>query len=139
MQSAGSDAILVLGMHRSGTSAVAGALSLLGATPPATMLPAAVDNPSGFWEATSLLGVNDWILNENGASWYDCLEFDADGFGARTRAIALTLVMLCMKSEFGAAPLKLIKDPRLCLLLDLWLPALRAVGTSPIVVLVLRS
>jgi hypothetical protein len=139
MNSAGSEAILVLGMHRSGTSAVAGVLSLLGATTPATMLPAAVDNPSGFWEATSLLGVNDWILNENGAVWYDCLEFDANALDARTRAIALTMVMLCMRAEFGAAPLKLVKDPRLCLLLDLWLPALSAIGTSPAVVLVLRS
>ncbi len=131
--------ILVLGMHRSGTSVVTGALSLLGATPPAKMLPPASDNPSGFWEAASVIGVNDWILNEGGATWYDCLGFDAGALNARTRATALTFIMLCMRSEFGGAPLKLIKDPRLCLLLDLWLPALSAAGSPPAVVLVLRS
>ena len=136
--SAGTESILVLGMHRSGTSAVAGALSLLGATPPAKMLPPASDNPSGFWEAESVLGVNDWILHEGGAAWYDCLGFDANAFAVRTRAMALTYIMLCMTTEFGSARLKLIKDPRLCLLLDLWLPALSAVGTSPAVILVVR-
>ncbi len=136
--SVGTEAILVLGMHRSGTSAVAGALNLLGATPPAKLLSPASDNPSGFWEAESVLGVNDWILNEGGAVWYDCLAFDANALDVQTRAMALTFIMLCMTSEFGSAPLKLIKDPRLCLLLDLWFPALNAVGTSPAVFLVVR-
>src|SRR5208283_3774018 len=132
-------AILVLGMHRSGTSAVAGALSLLGAAPPARIIPAAPDNPSGFWESASILGTNDWILNQGAATWYECLGFDPNALDARTRATALTFVMLCMMSEFGGASLPLIKDPRICLLLDLWLPALRARGTSPVAVLVLRS
>jgi hypothetical protein len=138
MENLGSEAILVLGMHRSGTSAVAGALSLLGATPPARMLPAASDNPSGFWESASVLGVNDWILHKGNGAWYECLGFDPNAFDARTRARALTYIILCVMAEFGGAKLKLIKDPRLCLLLDLWLPALSAVGTSPVVVLVLR-
>lgn len=133
------DAILVLGMHRSGTSAVAGALKLLGATPPAHVLPAASDNPSGFWEAMSILGANDWILSKGGATWYDCLRFDADTLDAQTRTTALTFIMLCMMTEFRDAPLPLIKDPRLCLLMDLWLPALRARAVSPVALLVLRS
>ena len=46
--------------------------------------------------------------------------------------------MLCLMAEFNGAPLKLVKDPRICLLLDLWLPALEAAGTSPAALLVLR-
>jgi hypothetical protein len=132
-------AILVLGMHRSGTSAVAGALRLLGVTPPAHLIPATPDNPSGFGEANSILGTNDWILNEGATTWYECLRFDSAALDARTRATALTFIMLCLMSEFNGAPLKLIKDPRICLLLDLWLPALSAAGTSPVAMLVLRS
>jgi hypothetical protein len=133
------EAILVLGMHRSGTSAVAGAVRLLGATPPVATIPAGPDNPSGFWESRSVLGVNDWILYERRATWYECLGFDANGLDVRTRAAALALIMLCLMADFGSAPLPLIKDPRICLLLDLWLPALHARGVSPMVLLVVRS
>ena len=133
------DAILVLGMHRSGTSAVAGVVGLLGATLPATTIPAGADNPSGFWESLSVLATNDWILKQRGATWYECLGFDADALDARTRATALTFVMLSLISEFGGAPMPLIKDPRICLLMDFWLPALRARGASPVALLVLRS
>ena len=131
--------ILVLGMHRSGTSAVAGAVRLLGATLPATTIPPGADNPSGFWEALSVLGTNDWILKQGGATWYECLGFDANALDVRTRAIALTIVMLSLRSEFGGASMPLIKDPRLCLLMDFWLPALHARGASPAALLVLRS
>jgi hypothetical protein len=139
MDNVGGEAILVLGMHRSGTSAVAGALSLLGAAPPAHIVPVAPDNPSGFWGSEPILGTNDWILNQGAATWYDCLGFDPDALDARRRGTALTFIMLCMMTEFADAALPLIKDPRICLLLDLWLPALRARATTPVVVLVLRS
>jgi len=132
------DAILVLGVHRSGSSAVAGALRLLGAAAPAHRIPVAPDHPYDFWEAEPILGTNDWTLNQGGATWYDCLGFDANALDERTRATALTFVMLCMMAEFGDAALPLIKDPRICLLLDVWLPALRARGTSPVALLVLR-
>ena len=43
-------AIIVLGMHRSGTSALAGVLGLLGARLPARQLPANFANPKGYFE-----------------------------------------------------------------------------------------
>ena len=132
-------AILVLGMHRSGTSAVAGVVRLLGATQPARTIPAGPDNPSGFWEALSILGTNDWILKQGGATWYECLGFDANALDARTRTAALTFVMLSLMSEFGGASMPLIKDPRMCLLMDFWLPALQARGVSPVALLVVRA
>jgi len=121
MNNQAAEAILVLGMHRSGTSAVAGAVRLLGAMLPAHTIPAGPDNPSGFWEAPSMLATNDWILKQGGATWYECLGFDANALDARTRTTALTFVMLSLMSEFGAASMLLIKDPRICLLMDFWL------------------
>lgn len=130
--------ILVLGMHRSGTSAVAGLVNMLGANAPAHPLPPASDNPLGFWESFSLLGINDWILQQAGAAWYDCLQFDAGALDLNTRHHALALITLGVTSEYQGAPLPLIKDPRLCLLLDLWLPALHACKLAPSVLLVRR-
>ena len=125
-------------MHRSGTSAAASIAGTLGATPPAHPLPPAWDNPSGYWESVGLVGVNDWILNQCGATWYDCLRFDSGVLNQRQRVMALTFIMVGVESEFGAGVLPLIKDPRLCLLLELWLPALQALKLSPSVLLVLR-
>lgn len=59
--------VVVLGMHRSGTSAVTRVVNLLG-------LPLcrrddlylAADNPAGHWESTSVVGVNDALLAEMG-------------------------------------------------------------------------
>lgn len=47
-------ALLVLGMHRSGTSSVAGAMVRLGGAAPLNLLPPQDDNPTGFWESQSL-------------------------------------------------------------------------------------
>ena len=132
-------AILVLGMHRSGTSAVAGAINLLGAAAPLTMIPAAADNPSGFFEAFSVIGVNDWLLNAGGGSWYDTLGYHSGMIDARTRSIALALVNFSIIADFKHAALFLLKDPRLCLLLDFWLPVLNASGIATSALLVLRS
>ena len=87
-------------MHRSGTSAVAGAAALLGATPPVRLLPAAPDNPSGFWESAWMLGVNDCILDETGHCWYDCLGFDCAGLDEKAQFNALVLIMLALQSDF---------------------------------------
>lgn len=132
-------AILVLGMHRSGTSAVAGAAHLLGAEPPKYLIPTAADNPSGFFEAATMLGVNDWILKAGGSTWFDCLNFDPDAMSARLRATGIVLVNVSLVREFENASLLLLKDPRLCLLLDYWLPVLRATSITPAALLVLRE
>jgi hypothetical protein len=132
-------AVLVLGMHRSGTSAVAGAVHLLGAEPPKYLIPTATDNPSGFFEAALVLGVNDWILKAGDSTWFDCLNFDPDSLSRRSRVTGLALVNFSLIEEFKNASLLLLKDPRLCLLLDYWLPVLRATSITPAALLVLRD
>ena len=64
-------AYVVLGMHRSGTSSVAGALTLLGAAAPRTLMQAAADNPTGFWESEKITEFNDEVLHAAGSSWLD--------------------------------------------------------------------
>ena len=44
-------AYFVLGMHRSGTSAVSGALRFLGGQHGDKLMEDAPDNPKGFWES----------------------------------------------------------------------------------------
>lgn len=75
-------ALVVLGMHRSGTSSVAGALALLGAAPPRTLMEPGEDNPRGFWESLVLMEVNDSLLAAGASNWRD---WRPSSSGSRTR------------------------------------------------------
>ena len=57
-------AILVAGMHRSGTSALTRVLNLLGAELPSDLMPAASTNPTGPWEAIELVALNGRLPDE---------------------------------------------------------------------------
>ena len=70
-------AILVLGMHRSGTSAVTRVINLLGADLPSNLMPAVAGaNEPGFWESMDVYRLNDEILASVGSSWDDWRRFD---------------------------------------------------------------
>jgi hypothetical protein len=64
--------VVILGMHRSGTSMVAEALAsgglYVGET--AELLSGQEDNPHGFWEREDVVALNDAILSDNEATWY---------------------------------------------------------------------
>ena len=47
-------AVLILGLHRSGTSATTRVISLLGADLPSKLMEASTDNICGFWESLSV-------------------------------------------------------------------------------------
>jgi hypothetical protein len=88
------------------------------------MMPAAGDNPAGFWESMRIVTANQMLLLELGYNWYDCMPFDPTQFSAELRLAIQPQLETLLREEFGAAPLCVIKDPRLCLLLDVWGPAL---------------
>ncbi len=68
-------AYVVLGMHRSGTSSVAGVLALLGAAAPKSLMGPAADNPKGFWESYAVSELNDRILATGDSNWADWRAF----------------------------------------------------------------
>jgi len=130
-------ALLVLGMHRSGTSAFTRAASLCGAALPAALLaPDAAINAAGFWESPAVTGLNDEILLHLGRRWSDIRALPtgweqlAAGFAPRIDAV--------LAAQFGDAELLVLKDPRLCRLLPLWRGALARAGIRPVAVLAMR-
>ena len=63
-------AIIILGMHRSGTSAVTRICNLLGADLGSKLLKAIKgNNDKGFFEHRDVVDVNDKILYEMDSSW----------------------------------------------------------------------
>ena len=71
--------LLVVGMHRSGTSAVAKTINLLGAELPSHLMPAHAEfNAAGYWESQEVADLNDQILMAAGSCWDDVLPIDPD-------------------------------------------------------------
>ena len=74
-------AILVAGMHRSGTSALTKTLSILGADLPRNLMPPMKgNNDKGFWESKDLEGIHDSLLESAGSMWDDWSEFNPEWF-----------------------------------------------------------
>ena len=62
--------IVVLGMHRSGTSLITRSLAAIGANFGNNLIPPQPDNDKGFWEDSDIIAFNDELLNSCGMTWY---------------------------------------------------------------------
>ena len=132
-------AIVVLGMHRSGTSALTGALCRLGAAEPKTAMATSSENDRGYFESQVVMEFNDQLLASAGSFWSDWRAFPdewnttdtADGFQRRATEV--------LEAEFGDAPLIALKDPRTCRFAPFWLKALDTAGYETRCVIPVRS
>jgi len=113
-------AVIVLGMHRAGTSVIARAVQALGVDLGDRLIPAGPDNPTGFWEDQDILSINERLLAVLGMHWYsvrpvpEALLDSAMFEPLRQEAEEL------IRSRFSSAPVWGFKDPRACRLLPFW-------------------
>jgi hypothetical protein len=103
--------IIVLGMHRSGTSLIAGILQRLGVYMGSVFRIPDEHNKDGYFEDLDWRCFNNWVLRTAGGTWYDPPSNQA--IWDATKRLSLILGMLIrMKDEQG---LWGFKDPRTCL------------------------
>jgi hypothetical protein len=131
-------AVLVLGMSRSGTSLLAHVLHTLGAALPEDLMGAAHGNPLGHFEPRGLVALNDEILESLGRRWDDPRPIPARWFRSRPAYPFLKRITAQIRESYGDAPLLVIKDPRLCRLLPLYLDALDVLDIEPLAILQVR-
>jgi len=132
-------AVVILGMHRSGTSVLTRTISLLGADLPRNLYGAGVGNETGHWEPARILELNDWLLAAIGSSTADPLELPAGWSDSPAAREFLPRMIELLADEYGESELFVLKDPRLCRLLALWLEAFSAAGVEPRFVLAVRN
>lgn len=115
----------MLGMHRSGTSAIAGFLAKAGffAGEETDLLPAAEDNPKGFFERADVNALNDGLLGELGGAWDKPPRRALVAERAPAWQDRVEDVLAGLDVGAGDRPL-VLKDPRISLLLPAWLPVL---------------
>lgn len=129
------DCVVVLGMHRSGTSALAGTLNLLGVDFGSNLIGANPGNPRGHFELTAAVELDDIFLRRIfGSRWKQPFYLPADWRDAvdlhrlpTARALKLPVGQPCG-----------LKDPRMCRLVPIWLELLAMRNLRPHFVVVLR-
>lgn len=132
-------ALIVLGMHRSGTSALTGVLRRLGAKGPKTVLPAAPDNPKGFEESSRFLDVHRRLLTSAGSSWVDWAPFNPDWIHSATAEPFRVELGQVFDEEFEGAGLVALKDPRICRFAPIWFEVLEAKRINALPIIAFRN
>jgi hypothetical protein len=132
-------AILVLGMHRSGTSLLTRILSLLGAQPPRNLLPHTSENPGGYWESESVMKLNNELLSASGNNWKTYFPIREFWFDELLSGRLHNLATDILHQEFGEAELIVLKCPRICRLVPFWEAVLRDAGYDIATVMILRD
>ncbi len=133
-------AIFVLGMHRSGTSAVAGTLRHLGVDLGRSLKPPIKgENDRGFWEHADISQKHDDILSVFNSSWDDPCELPPQYIRNPDVIEHSNAIASIITEEFRDAKLFGLKDPRMCRLLELWDVIFSSRRLNPGFVLVFRN
>jgi hypothetical protein len=114
--------IIVLGMHRSGTSCLAGLLQASGVYlggPSSFMAGAGPQNPKGFWERREIRKICDTLLFSAGFDWdrvagLDAAEIRPEVVEQQRKAF------LELRDELASHHVSALKEPRLCFLWPLF-------------------
>ena len=130
---------VVLGMHRSGTSALTGMLHAFGLGAPKDALGATESNPFGYWESSYLVELSNKLLQDFGTHWSTILDLPV---GWSTSPLVVQWVSDYLRGfslVFNRESHVVIKDPRLCILLEPLLPCLHSGFLEVDYILIVRS
>ncbi|MES2223669.1 MAG: glycosyltransferase [Patescibacteria group bacterium] len=113
--------VVVLGMHRSGTSAVSGSLARAGVFFGDNLLPAAPYNPKGFYEHLDILHTNEEILRTFNSSFEDIKPLPELWYKSISMIPFKERLREIIERDFADVSVFGFKDPRISILLPLYL------------------
>jgi len=137
--------VLVLGMHRSGTSALTRTLALAGCTLPQRLLDGvAGDNDLGYWESWALTDYHDRLFARIGTKMLADEPIDPNWFVSSDARLVEADLLAIVRREWRDGVLSsgrpwVIKEPRICRLLPLWRRVLERTGRHVIAIHMLRE
>ncbi len=132
--------VLVLGMHRSGTSLVTSLIEAAGFCCGKYPMKPSKDNPNGYWEDELIVEINNKLLSSLGLYWFSLVWLDLP----RLKQSPVYEELLETASNYLQTLLTdnkkvVIKDPRMCILLPFWLEVVSGIDTEIKVVMVKRN
>ena len=131
-------AVLIVGMHRSGTSAVSGVLTKLGVATPESLHPADEHNPRGYFEPRRIIDFHESLFAQLGSPSNDPLPLSYDWLDSPVGRAAVDQLADILDEEFAGRPMCLFKDPRICRLMPVWTRALERTGRRAVAVVPCR-
>lgn len=131
--------LLILGMHRSGTSALAGSIQKLGLRLGSELLEPSFDNADGFFEHKCVVSLNDRLLSVLGGSWSNPPSLSGNWWQQPNLAAFRREAQAIIGLDFPDDPLFALKDPRLCLLQPFWIDVLKSLRIDPVAIHMIRS
>ena len=131
-------ALIVLGMHRSGTSMLSGLLNELDLYLGDQLLEASKDNIKGYFENKAIVLENDSFLISLGLDWSNSLKFSNNIPGYLIDSYKQKIKQL-IQTEFKDTDVFVIKDPRLCRLLFLWVDIFNDLNIEPKYLNIIRN
>src|SRR3954466_10744612 len=102
-------AYLVLGMHRSGTSAVTQVLALAGASLPQNVMAGDEHNARGYFEPWKIALFNDQRMRAGGPAWADVFAFPYRPLATRAERDWLARAEALFAEEYGDVLYPLLK------------------------------
>jgi len=109
--------VLILGMHRSGTSTLTGILNKMGLELGGNLMKATSANPKGYFENMDFFVVNEQILRNCRSTWFNVNNVFNNNLllNLQNKQILKNVFLKYSNYEiFG------LKDPRICVLLPLY-------------------
>ena len=113
--------IVVLGMHRSGTSAITRGLQVMGVDLGERLMLASEEfNPTGFWEDIDINMLNIEILNALDRDWYHLSPISLSDLAFLYKEGYFLRAIELLRRKVGSTHVFGLKDPRISKLLPFW-------------------
>lgn len=133
--------VVILGMHRSGTSLVGNLMNAIGVDFGQDLLPATEWNAAGYWESQVIFEIHDKILNELNCSWHSPPPFLSNDWSHKVniREQKTSLLEYVRSQCEGTDKVWGFKDPRTAVLLPMWQEIFDELRLQPYYILSVRS
>ncbi|HLK12695.1 MAG TPA: hypothetical protein VKW76_15075 [Candidatus Binatia bacterium] len=135
--------VVVLGMHRSGTSLLASIAHALGVALGTNLLAADEHNPAGYWEQKDIFETQEAILDRMGRTWWGprgSLRYPPRWWERPEVAGLVSRLADIVRREIDATDgVWGFKDPRTSRLLPMWEHIFASLGVEPCYVLAVRA
>lgn len=119
---------LVLGMHRSGTSAFTGLLVQAGLDAPLDLMLPTERNPKGYFESVGVMRINERLLRDMGTSWCSAWTLTGPCWQLHANAVQQwrSNLLQVLQTSYPPQGQPILKDPRLCVLMPALTPWLES-------------
>lgn len=119
---------LVLGMHRSGTSAFTGLLVQAGLDAPQDLMQPTERNPKGYFESLGVMGINEQLLHAMGSNWSSAWTLTGPWWQQHAEPVQQwrSNLLQVLQTSYPPQGRPILKDPRLCVLMPALSPWLES-------------